>query len=228
MKKMKITIAMVIIVISMLLSACNNDNQEHGDNDNSNNDTENVNNSANPDHGNRDISNPDIIPSETDAKSRTTNLHGNTYNGIGQNIYSSIGSSGIHEGGVSSYFESILKGEGITGIKVFVIDDSIVLARNKAETTNHQYDNMQRNLLSGDEGMSGKGEPDGVNPKNDDHDNLSQAKAMVNELFNGNVKVLTVTNPDATTIIENIKDDIQGENYKSASDDLLQLLNMAK
>lgn len=68
---------------------------------------------------------------------------------MGHDIYSSIGSSGIHEGGISSYFGSLLESEGITGVEVFVVDDSVILARNKKQTTSHQYDNLQNQVLSG-------------------------------------------------------------------------------
>src|SRR5699024_12484536 len=92
----------------------------------------------------------------------------------------------------SSHFESVLKGKGITGVKVFVVDDSVVLARTKKETTSHEYDQMQRNLLSGTEGMAGKGELKGVEgSQNEDeksYDSLDQAKNEINEMFNGNVK----------------------------------------
>lgn len=205
----------------MVFSACTNEQEDAADQENDANGTD-----ANNTH--HHLEDPSLIPSETGDKKLTTSEDGDVNEGIGQNIYSSIGSSGVHEGGISSYFESILEGQGITGVKVFVIDDSVVLARNKEETTSHEYDNMQRELLSGTEGMSGRGEPEGVNDnQNESHDNLNQAEQEIDRMFNGNVKVLTVTNPDAVDTIEQIRDNIMDSSYQAASEDLLKLLNMA-
>jgi len=183
----------------------------------------------NPPKGAKDLSDPLLIPSESGDKKETTNEHGTRYKGMGNNIYSTIGTSGVHEGGVSSYFESILKGEGITGVKVFVIDDSVVLARKKAETTSHEYDDTQKKVLSETEGMTGKEEPQAQKTEygnNDAHDNLKQAQSMMDELFNGNVKILTVTDPKAVDLINNIEKNIKSSDYQKASDDILKLLNM--
>lgn len=235
-KTWKLTMTVAFILSIMLaLSACTNRDPQAAEQNQSNDaHTENTQNVAdNPPANNRNLDNPLIIPSESGDKTETTNEHGTRYKGMGNNIYSTIGTSGIHEGGVSSYFESILKGEGITGVKVFVVDDSMILARNNPQTTSHEYDNMQRDLLSGTEGMAGKGEMKGVKgsqSKNDDDtfDNLSQAKAMINDMFGGNVKILTVTDPDATDLIDRIKEDIMNASYQTASDDLYKLLQMSE
>ncbi|WP_106497852.1 hypothetical protein [Lentibacillus sp. Marseille-P4043] len=218
---------MLFLSMALFASACANQDQGAADADQLNGeDTTNVSNHSADNEG---LDNPDIIPSELSNKKSTTNKDGTTYSGMGNSIYGTIGSSGVHEGGISSYFESILKGQGITGVKVFVIDDSVVLARNKAGTTSHKYDNMQNDLLSGNEGMSGKGEPEGVEDgKNESHDNLDQAKEEVNDMFNGNVKILTVTNPEALDLIEQIKEDIKSSSFQTASNDLLKLLQMTE
>ncbi len=179
-------------------------------------------------YSHENMNDPDIIPGVSRDKKDTTNNSGSTYSGMGQNLYSTIGTSGVHEGGISSYFESILEGEGITGVKVFVVDDSVILARNKAENTSHEYDSMQRNLLSNTEGMSGKGEPDGAGNGAQMDDNLGQAMEKMDEMFNGNVKVLTVTNPESADLIEGIKEKIMDSSYEEASSDLLELLNMTE
>lgn len=226
----KITIIMLIIGVITALSACTNDEPRAAENEPNGAKTQNV--VDNPPADGRSLDNPLIIPSESGDKTETTNEYGTQYKGMGNNIYSTIGTSGIHEGGVSSYFESILKGEGITGVKVFVVDDSMILARNNPETTSHEYDDMQRDLLSGTEGMEGKGEPKGVegsqNKNDDTHDNLKQARDKINDMFDGNVKILTVTNPDATALIDRIKEDIMNNSYQTASEDLHQLLEMSK
>lgn len=112
---------------------------------------------------------------------------------------------------------------------MFVVDDSVVLAREKQQTTSHKYDEMQSNVLSQSDGMSGKGEPEGVEgSQNESHDNLNQAKEMVTEMFNGNVKILTVTDPKAVDLINSIKENIMSSSYQEASSDLLTLLKMSK
>lgn len=210
------------IGLAILLSACNAED----DQDEAMDGTSNINNVS---HHPTDVDDPSIIPSETGEKKETTNKHGTTNNGMGTDIYSSIGSSGIHEGGLSSYFGSILDGEGITGVEVFVIDDSVILARNEKQTTSHQYDQMQNDVLSGTDGMSGKGEPKGVNDSQKaSHDNLDQAKAQINKMFSGNVKILTVTDPKALDLIASIKENIKSSSYQAASDNILSLFKMTK
>lgn len=217
---------MLIFAAAIVLSACNDQNPEATGTNNS--DQVNIDNVANEDTK-KDLDDPSVIPSETGDKKQTTNEQGTTYSGMGQNIYSSIGSSGIHTGGISSYFESILKGVGITGVKVFVVDDSVILARKKEATTSHEYSNMQRNLLSGTEGESGKGEPEGINGStNESQDNMKQAKEEINDMFNGNVKILTATDPQALDVIKSIEKNIKSSAYQKASDNLLKLLKMTE
>ncbi|MFD2629787.1 hypothetical protein [Oceanobacillus kapialis] len=218
---MKLGKLSLLIMLSIgFLAACNQEN-------NAEESTEEP-NMEQVSHSHENMNNPDIIPGVSRDKKETTNQNGSTYSGMGQSLYSTIGSSGVHEGGVSSFFESILEGEGITGVKVFVVDDSVVLARNKAETTSHEYDSMQQSLLSDTEGMSGKGEPDGVEPEDKTYDNLDQAREKVDEMFNGDVKVLTVTDPKSEELIEGIKGNIMESSYEEASRQLLELLNMAE
>ncbi|MCC2251026.1 MAG: hypothetical protein ACQEWU_12710 [Bacillota bacterium] len=225
-RKWKLSILLITVLITALLTACTaNDNSAMEDEHTNDMNMANVSDHANQEN----LNNPNIIPSETSDKTRTTNKKGTTYSGMGQNLYSSIGSSGIHEGGVSSFFESILKSEGITGIKVFVVDDSVILARNNEQTTSHQYDDMQKDLLSGTEGLSSKGETEEVENNNEKNpnDNLQQAKNKMNEMFNGDVKILTVTQPGAVELIEGIKENIMDSAYSEASNQLLELFNMA-
>ncbi|ASN06014.1 hypothetical protein [Virgibacillus necropolis] len=222
-KMIMITFAFGIVVV---LSACNG-GQEEATDTNGANGTDMNNVSHHPTDTN--LNDPSIIPSENGEKTETTNEHGSTYDGMGQDIYGSIGSSGIHEGGVSSFFESILEGEGITGVKVFVVDDSVILARKEEQTTSHEYDHMQSDILSGTEGMSGKGEPEGVESTQEESlDNFDQAKTMMSEMFNGDVKVLTVTDPKAPDLIETIKENILNSSYEEASNNLLTLFKMTK
>lgn len=211
--------------VALLLSACSGQGgQGAGGADGSN---QNMTNKTVHD-GDKNLDDASIIPSETGVKKETTNQDGKTYSGTGQDLYGSIGSSGVHEGGISSYFESILKGEGITGVHVFVIDDTVVLARAKPEKTSHEYDDMQQDVLKGTRGMSGKGDPKGTKAKGADGDNLKQARAKINDMFDGHVKILTTTDPKTTQLTKRIKKEIKDSSYKAASDDVLMLLKMTK
>lgn len=173
-------------------------------------------------HGKNNV---DVIPSVDRAKKQTTK----TSAGMGTNVYSLIGSSSLHDGGISSHLESRLSGEGITGIKVFVLDDTIILARSKPEPTSTRYDEMQNKVLKGTTGLSGKGEQDGVDRDYVD-DNLEQAKDLMSKAFAGHVQILTVTNPKAVTLIDGIKATIKADNpsYGKLSTDINTLIKMTR
>ncbi|WP_102275318.1 hypothetical protein [Cytobacillus massiliigabonensis] len=181
----------------------------------------------------RNINDGLIIPSENGEKRQTTDEHGGTSHGTGTNVYSLIGSSGLHDGGISSHLESRLGGEGINGIKVFVLDDTVILARATPEVTSTQYDSMQQHTLKGVDGMSRKDqnqkEP-AKNPVQEEDDNLIKAKSFMNKVFNGNVQTLTVTNPAAVKLIEKIKNDIKADAvpYDEVSKDIITLIKMTK
>lgn len=175
-----------------------------------------------------------IIPSENGEKRQTTDEHGGTTHGAGTDVYSMIGSSGLHDGGISSHLESRLGGEGISGIKVFVLDDTVILARAAAETTSNQYDSMQDHVLNSANGITN---PNGNNQDTaqetaapDVDDNLDKAKNYMNKVFNGNVQTLTVTNPKAVTLIEKIKNDLKKDNvpYEAVSQDIITLVKMTR
>lgn len=173
----------------------------------------------------------DVIPSVDRDKKLTTNQHGNITSGQGTNVYSLIGSSSLHDGGISSHLESRLSGEGIPGIKVFVLDDTIILARAKAENTSTRYDDMQNEVLSGTQGLSGKGEQDGVKDLNNNvDDNLDHAKRMMNDAFGGHVQILTVTNKQAPGLIDRIKANLKGKSpsYSQLTNDMNTLIKMTR
>lgn len=160
---------------------------------------------------------------------RTSNEQ-QTTNGMGSNVYSLIGSSSLHDGGISSHLESRLSGEGIPGIKVFVIDDTIILARAQQETTSTRYDELQDKVLRNTSGLSGKGSQDGVDPeKLNNDDNLERAKEVMNKAFDGHVQILTITNPDAPPLMEGIKNNIKSPtpSYNKLSSDIITLVKMA-
>ncbi|PLS03404.1 hypothetical protein [Neobacillus cucumis] len=175
--------------------------------------------------------NPDVIPSVDRAKKKTTNANHQTTSGLGTNVYSLIGSSSLHDGGISSHLESRLSGAGITGIKVFVLDDTVILARAQAAATSTKYDEMQQKLLTNTSGSSGKGNLDGVDmSKQNTDDNLDQAKELMTKAFNGQVQILTITNPKAMPLIDGIKSNIKANqtNYTKLSSDINTLIKMAR
>lgn len=173
-----------------------------------------------------------VIPSIDRAKKRTTNEHNQTIRGMGTNVYSLIGSSSLHDGGISSHLESRLSGEGIPGIKVFVIDDTIFLARAGQEVTSTRYDELQSKVLKGTSGQSGKGTQDGVDTGRqlNSDDNLDQAKEVMSKAFNNQVQILTITNPKAMPLIDRIKANIKADkpNYAGLSSDINTLVKMAR
>lgn len=170
-----------------------------------------------------------VIPSVDRSKKKTTNRNDQTTGGVGTNVYSLIGSSGLHDGGISSHLESRLSGEGIPGIKVFVLDDTIILARAKHEVTSTRYDELQNKVLKNTSGSSGKGNLDGVDPdKLNTDDNLDRAKEVMDKAFNGHVQILTITNPKALPLIDGIKANIKTANpsYSKLSSDINTLIKM--
>lgn len=169
--------------------------------------------------------NPKVIPSIDQHKKHTTDTSG----GLGTNVYSTIGSSGLHDGGISSHLESRLSAAGIPGIKVFVLDDTVILARAKAEVTSTSYDSMQGKVLSNQSGISGKGVSEtGVKANTDTDDNLDKAKDLMNKAFNGQVQILTITSPNAMTLIDGIKANLKNPspNYRTLASDINTLVQM--
>jgi len=174
-------------------------------------------------------SSPDVIPSVDRAKKKTTNAAKSTTNGLGTNVYSLMGSSGLHDGGISSHLESRLSAAGIPGIKVFVLDDTIILARAKQEVTSTSYDEMQKKVLTNTSGMSGKGNLDGVDPaKQAPDDNLTKAKDLMNKAFDNQVQILTVTDPKAMTLIDGLKANLKAKtpSYTRLTSDLTALVKL--
>lgn len=102
----------------------------------------------------------------------------------------------IRENSISSHFESILKGQGIKDVKVFNVDNSVILAQTKAGKTSH--------------------------------DHLNQAQTLMDNMLNGNIKILTATDPQAASLISRIEKNIENAHYQEASDDILELLNMTE
>ncbi|GHH98025.1 hypothetical protein [Neobacillus kokaensis] len=211
----------------LVLGACTSQQEFHKNEANA---AENLHDNSLNERGNGHVqgtNNPDVIPSVDRSKKHTTK----TTEGMGTNVYSLIGSSSLHDGGISSHLESRLAGEGITGIKVFVLDDTVILARSKPEATSTRYDEMQNKVLKGTTGLSGKGSFDGVDETDvNTDDNLDQAKKLMNKAFDGQVQILTVTNPNAITLIDRIKSTIKVDNpsYSRLTRDITALIKMTR
>ncbi len=193
---------------AIALTGCaNNGNDNNGANGNDRNGNMEAENRQHA-HMQRD---PNVIPSENGPKLRTTNRHGGTSNGMGTSVYSRIGSSGLNAGGFSAQLESRLGSEGIPNVKVFVFDDTVVLATSKREASSSQYDEVQRKVLDPTEGISGKGYSphDGLGgmtgTDKGNHDNLSMAADSVKRWMGEEIKVLTAEGQEAVDRIEQIR-----------------------
>ncbi|MGO4369648.1 hypothetical protein [Paenibacillus sp. 2TAB19] len=168
------------------------------------------------------LSNPDVIPSENGPKQFTTNKQGHTSSGMGTNVYSMIGSSGLNASGFSAHLESRLSGAGIPDVRVFVFDDTVILAAEKREASASKYDAVQRKLLDQTEGLSSKGYSPGTGlggmngTDQGSHDNLSMAASQIKTFIGADVKVLTVTGPRAVRAIEQIREGALADNISPA------------
>jgi len=165
----------------------------------------------------KNVHDPSLIPSENGAKHYTTNRYGSTTNGMGTSVYSSIGSSGLYANGFSAHLESRLSALGVPDVRVFVFDDTVILAAEKLEPSAADYDSLQQRLLSQTEGMSGRGYSNlsGLGgfkgTDTDKHDNLSVARGKIKSLLGGDVRVLTVTGADAVAAIDQIRQNAMAE-----------------
>ena len=175
------------------------------------------------------LHNPDEIPNYHGPKTKTTNEHGKTTSGMGTTVYSLIGSSSLHEGGVTAHVQSRLSSKGIEGITAFVLGDTVFLARTEPGVSSSHYDAMQQKLLSQTEGLSGKGEPhQGIDGDTKTHgDNLAHAKKQVESMFGGSIHIVTITNPEAPKLIKQITTKLQASpSDQSAAADIAKLLQM--
>jgi hypothetical protein len=173
------------------------------------------------------------IPSVDRMKTRTTNEFGGTSYGLGSSVYSTIGSSGLHSHGLSSHLESRLSGSGLENIRVFAMDDIVILAADKHSKVAVHYDSLQQKLLGGTSGLSAIGPETGPGIKigtksagdSATHDNMTLAERWIRDNM-GSVTVYTVTNPEAVRTIDRIRAHAGGSPRVIAAD-LEKLLRMA-
>ncbi|QNK58970.1 hypothetical protein [Paenibacillus sp. PAMC21692] len=192
--------------------------------------------SAEHEHQTKMLRDPSVIPSENGLKQQTTNRQGGTTNGMGTSVYGMIGSSGLHAAGFSAHLESRLSGAGIPDVKVFVFDDTVVLATAKRTPSGARYDSVQMKLLSPIEGMSGQGTAPGeglggiTGTDKSAHDNLSMAAERITGFMGGGeVRVLTVENEMAVQMIDKIRTEATAEKLSptAIADDIRALLELA-
>lgn len=168
------------------------------------------------------VKDPNVIPSQNGMKTMTTNRQGSTTNGMGTTVYSMIGSSGLHSAGFSAHLESRLSGVGISDVRVFVFDDTVVLATAKKVSNASKYDKVQQKLLSSNEGFSSTGTTPGeglggiTGTDTSNHDNLSLASKQIENFIGGKVKVLTVESAKAVQTIEQIRTDATADKLSPA------------
>lgn len=227
------TTGAAVVLISMILGACAQTDYDAGSANRGNNTgTANMQSMSEEAGVPKHLHDPGTIPSYGGEKTQTTNERGSVSSGMGMNIYSTIGSSGLHGGGISSHIQSRLDSDGIEGVRIFVIDDTVILAQMEDSVSANQLDDLQWKLLSPTKGMSGKGETiDGLRgtDKGQSQNSLEQAKRRINQMFNNDIQILTVTNPEALDLI----DRITGKLRTSPTDpqipqDISKLLNMAQ
>jgi hypothetical protein len=191
--------------------------------------------SVQPPHhaGNLDLR---AIPSVDRQKTRTTNEFGGTSYGLGSSVYSVIGSSGLHSQGLSSHLESRLSGAGLTDIRVFALDDMVILATERHKTTAYHYDSLQQKLLGGTSGLSAIGPETGPGVKigtksagdSATHDNLAQAERWVRDNM-GSVQIYTLTGPVAVKTIDRIRSRAanRSSSPRQMAGDIQKLLQLA-
>lgn len=180
-----------------------------------------------------------VIPSYDGQKTVTTNQHGSTYSGMGSSVLSRIGSSGLHTGGISAKLESVLGSAGIDGMKVFVIDDTVILGETgRAGIRATHYDDLQSKVLSNTAGNSGTGRKHASsssmsgtmgarhNPMND----VQKAKREIEHVTGGNVRVLVVTHAEGLKAIDRLRANMQktGVPVQKVADDVRTVLKYAK
>lgn len=223
----------IIALTAIILGACaQTDHDAGGANQSHGADTANMQSMSEEAGVPRHLHDPGTIPSYGGEKTQTTNERGNVSGGMGMNIYSTIGSSGVHGGGISSHIQSRLDSEGIEGIRVFVLDDTVILAQNHDSFSANQLDDLQWKLLSPTKGNSGKGETiDGLTgtDKGQAQRSLEQAKQRISQMFNNDVQILTCTNPEALQLIDQITEKLRSSpTDPQVPQDISKLLHMAE
>lgn len=174
-----------------------------------------------------------VIPGVGRDKTRTTNQYGATGYGMGSGTLSRIGSSGLRGQGASSDLEAELAGAGLGGVRALVANDTVFLAARDRGPSASAADPLQRKLLSGTGGLSGKGPEPGPHGgigiravDTDKTDTLAAAEQWLKDRGFGE-RIVTVAGPEAVALIERLQ--AQGADGTSGSHDrdIAQLMKLA-
>jgi hypothetical protein len=176
-----------------------------------------------------------VIPSVDREKKVTTNSLGDTSNGMGTNVYSSIGSSHLHSDGPSTKLEAQLNAAGVHGIQALVLKDAVVIcpATVRSQSVN-QMDPMQTHLLSNFTGSSARGNEHttpgtaGTLGRSDLNTTLSQARAQIHKLYGKNTRVLTVTSKPGIDAFEQVKKHLRETGQDANAPAINKLMREAK
>ncbi|NIK79185.1 hypothetical protein FHS15_004343 [Paenibacillus castaneae] len=201
MRKMTFKAAIPVVCVVFLISACSTAQSDRSMQ------TKSVQRSA-AHKSHSHINKISVIPSYNGPKHETTNQYGSTYSGMGMSVYSRIGSSGLSADGESGNMEAVLNVQGIHGVKVLMLGDTVVVGAEKGGASG--IDPLQSKLLSpysGKSGVSNKNTSGSTSVRTEKEKDLylNQAKQRVQKLLGGQVRVLTVTHPDALAAMERHK-----------------------
>lgn len=185
-------------------------------------------------HQARSNQDPLVIPQYNGTKADSTNQHGTTFSGMGTNVYSQIGSSGLLSGGISSKVESRLDKIGLPGIKALVLGDMVILGQSEQQL--HGATHEQHRVLNPNEGSSGKGLMRGARVpgtttriQSTQDTPLNRAAREVESFFGGNVRVMAVHSKEDLNAMERIKSDLNSASTANKlSSDISRILKNAK
>ncbi|QDS37249.1 hypothetical protein [Brevibacillus brevis] len=176
-----------------------------------------------------------VIPSVDRDKKFTTNAHGHTYSGMGNGLYSSMGSSHLHTGGPSTKLEAQLKAAGVHGVQALIVNDAIYLAPSTANAQSiNQMDPMQSHLISNYSGSSSRGH-DAAHTKSgsgtsgtlgtSDHQNtFAQARTQIERIYGTDTPVKVVSSKKGIKALETVKKHIRDQKDKQAMAEQLSVL----
>ncbi|GAB1530703.1 MULTISPECIES: hypothetical protein [Brevibacillus] len=176
-----------------------------------------------------------VIPSVDRDKKFTTNAHGHTYSGMGNALYSSMGSSHLHTGGPSTKLEAQLKAAGVHGVQALIVNDAVYLAPSTANTQSiNQMDPMQSHLISNYSGSSsrghdaartksGSGTP-GTLGTSDHQSTFAQARAQIERIYGTDTPVKVVSSKKGIKALETVKKQMKDQKNQQAMAEQLNVL----
>ncbi|UKL00857.1 hypothetical protein [Brevibacillus brevis] len=176
-----------------------------------------------------------VIPSVDRDKKLTTNAHGHTYSGMGNALYSSMGSSHLHTGGPSTKLEAQLKAAGVHGVQALIVNDAIYLAPSTANAQSiNQMDPMQSHLISNYSGSSSRGHDDartksgsgtsGTLGTSDHRNTFAQARTQIERIYGTDTPVKFVSSKKGIKALETVKKHIRDQKNQQAMAEQLNVL----